>query len=271
MLVIGSVVLHRLREPSPYETGLFAGAHGMPDRPETAVLAQRYLGRARRYRFVGSAAGAMLGFALVIDLHQSLDIFFVLAGWLAGIVACELFRLRRRSWEPTDGSRTASIEPRSAVRYAGPRLVLHTRVAGLLCVACAVLGAAGARSGLSWDHPGAGARFLVEGGFAVVVLVVVEASQRAVASRSRPALPPHVLKADDAIRRVGAQSLGYGGSGLLVMVLATEVVGLGQPIASFLLWVWAMALAVTERQLFWPPVRRRLAVRRHVHRVASPR
>jgi hypothetical protein len=55
-----------------------------------------------------------------------------------------------------------------------------------------------------WEHPGAGSRFLVEGGVAVVVLVVVEASQRAVASRSRPALPQHVLKADDAIRRVGA-------------------------------------------------------------------
>ncbi|MGH9170202.1 MAG: hypothetical protein ACRD0Z_04950 [Acidimicrobiales bacterium] len=269
------------QRPSPRTAALFAQAHSIGASPAAVELAWRYLDRARRYRFFSAWAGLLLG----VVVGHWWWLIGAPAGWFAGVLLAELFRLRRGG----TGPKTASLTPRLARKYMPKRLAWHTRAllaALLIMAACCPL--------LPWHPP----IHLTEVTVMVAcgVWVLAEACQRAIAARTRPALPPDLEAADDAIRRVGAMAIGFASSGILALLTAlalaftfayqtarTVVVGgrvrvyASHPYAGWhtfgelgrvALIVWALALVVAQHQVFWPPVvrsRMKAGIRNLVH------
>ncbi|MHB8244667.1 MAG: hypothetical protein ACYDGN_04805 [Acidimicrobiales bacterium] len=242
---------------------VFASEHGVPATPEGLELCRRYLSRSRQFRFAGSFAGLLLGQMLVYGI--SVEWVTIIPGWFLGVVAAELFRLRSKNRSNT--LRTASLQPRSAARYVPWRLAWHFRA---LAVACLF----GAISGLFMPWATDRTRLIGWGIAAIVVAAASEVCQRAVAGRTRPALPPVLERADDAIRRVGAMAVGYAGSAALAITfaelcLAVRGNGTAPPyfggsvtLLAVAAIVWAAVLGWTEHRFFWPQVPKEQRLRR---------
>jgi multisubunit Na+/H+ antiporter MnhB subunit len=241
------------QRPTSESVRLFAEDHGIGDSATALELSWRYFDRARRYRFLCSFAGFLVG--IVAARWWAIT---WLPGWFVGVIGAELFRLRpnRR------GPQTASLRLRSAERYAPPRLVWHSRILAACCAAMAV-----AVVFVPWRAPIHAT--VASAVAACAVLLLTEVCQHAIAARTRPALPPELEDADDAIRRVGAKAVGYAGAGI-VALLAAVCVGATVPAAFSpyvgwhewgdlgrdLLVLWAIALAVEEHRVFWPNAKR---------------
>jgi hypothetical protein len=273
VLVLGAsylfATLHWQR-PTSDSTQFFAEDHGIGDSEPARELSWRYLYRARRYRFFCSFAGLLVG---VVAARWWAILW--LPGWFAGVIATELFRLRRDQYGP----RTASLQRRSAERYAPRRLVWHTRILAMCCVGIGV-----AAPFLPWRS--SVREVVASAAAACAVLVLAEVCQHAIAARTRPALPPEIEDADDAIRRVGAKAVGYAAAGI-VALLAALCLGAASPAASsaYIGWhdwgdlvrdvliVWAIALAFEEHRVLWPSEKSRQernTIRQSMGRTPAP-
>jgi len=251
ILLLGLVVIPRVRAAGSDQAELFAIDHGISPTAEGLELCRRYLSRARQFRFVFSFAGLLVG---IVFVPRWLAISWV-PGWFVGVIATELFRLRasnRRSPQ-----RTASLEPRNVSRYVAPRLAWHARIlagATILVTVTAIF--------LPW-HSGRLSLVALSVG-TVAVLATAEACQHAVAARTRPALPPALEEADDGIRQIGAKAVGYAASGALAVLFGFACMlgfrGTGAPAhlsgtmtaVGYMALVWALALGVVEHNFFWP-------------------
>lgn len=237
-------------------TELFAAEHGVAPTPEGLELCRRYLSRARQFRFIGSFAGLLLG--IVLTQTVGINLITIVPGWFVGVIAAELFRLRARN--RSSAQRTASLELRTASRYVPRRLAWHSRALAAATVAVAI-------AGLVMPWPSEHTALLAWSISSVAIFGIAELSQRAIAARTRPALPPAIEQADDTIRRVGAMAVGYAASATLAVLFGLvciagrgsgtapanlsgtmTVVGLGAIL-------WGIALAVVEHRFFWPTVR----------------
>ncbi len=148
---------------------------------QAQVLIQRWIVRARWYRYVGGAAG--LAFALGWTGHF---VLFGMIGIMTGAVLSESARVGK----PVDGPRTAELTRRSLRRYVsgGQQYVLYL-IAGLGC-------------GLTvFSLVDGGRGWSLYGSLSVLLLVgVVLIAQWRVVVRSRPALPEPLRHADDLLR-----------------------------------------------------------------------
>jgi hypothetical protein len=239
--------LTNLARPTAEEAESFAALHGIPPTIDGVELGRRYLSRSRRYRLLGALTGALLGASLGPGW-----VVLALPGWFGGVLAAELFRLGPRRKARTT-ARTASLLPRTAGRYTPARLARHSRVLAAACVAVSVA--------VVLLGEGAVIPAVVVAAVGVVTLALAEACQRAVAARARPALPPDLEAADEAIRRLGATSIGYAASGVLSLLIALMLIftwhrlGLLGPLLSLLPFGWAFALGAEERRAFEPMTR----------------
>jgi hypothetical protein len=278
-LLVGMFLVDRVRSATGEEACAFARLHGVVETPEGTELCRRYLSRARRFRFVFSVAGLLAG---VVLERGGISLLTIVPGWFVGVIATELFRLRRPG--RAGGVRTASLAPRSPQRYVRPWLAWHPRVAALATMVLAATALA-----LPWH--GSPEILCALGGTALGVLVLAESCQRAIAARVRPALPPTLEHTDDAIRRIGAEAVGYAASGGLTAVfgiscltafrMATRPVlvhtvggwqllpGQASPpyldgtfaVLGLAMLVWAVSLGITEHRFFWPKLPRNVGWR----------
>jgi len=273
-ILVGMHLVDRVRNATDEEACAFARLHGVLETPDGTELCRRYLTRARRFRFVFSVAGLLAGVALE---RGGISLLTIVPGWFVGVIATELFRLRRPG--RAAAVRTASLAVRSPQRYVPPWLAWHSRVAASATVVLAATALA-----LPWH--GSPEILCALGGAALGVLTLAESCQRAVAARVRPALPPTIERADDAIRRIGAGAVGYAASGGLTALFgiccltafraATPpafvqtvsggrlLVEHGSPplldgtfaVLGLAMLVWAVTLGVTEHRVFWPKLSR---------------
>lgn len=268
LLVLLAGIVDRVRSANGEEARAFAGMHGIDATAEGIELCRRYLSRARRFRFLFSLAGLL---ASAIIERYGISLLTVVPAWFVGVMATELFRLRRPG-RAGPAARTASLARRSPRRYVPPALAWHSRIAAAATVVLATTALL-----LPWH--GSAAVLLVLGGAALAVLATAEGCQHAVAARTRPALPPALERADDAIRKVGAQAVGYAASGGLSAIFGIcclsvfriarrpafvhgmrSLVSHGPPpyvggtfaALGLILLGWAVTLGVTEHRFFWP-------------------
>jgi hypothetical protein len=262
---------------------------GVPASNLTDGLFSAYLSRSRRYRTAWSVAGWGSGLVLAAALttdrvgigtgsHQPFyaDVLLMgFGGYLLGAVVSELHHLRR----PRAGSRTASLTPRRLTSYAarGQQIFLRSIVG--VATAVLVVGLVLDRTAHKpvWDDLGDGTRFLVPSPtpnsyavpliatFVVIVAVwlIVEATERAVVRRPRPAMPDDLALGDDAIRVTSVEVLTVGGSGLLALLTSYEagIVNHGvhggfglvfSALVGIVGFLLAIGLAFRTRRLAWP-------------------
>ncbi len=273
-VVLGAVVLYRfvVRAYLPVasdDLDAFERLYGAPETPAARRLYGAYLSRARRYRSSWSAAG--WGAAIFLGWQfQPVTLTFGpgahpvyadllimgFGGYLSGAIGAELHHLRGRAGRV----RTASLDPRSPARYVSTRMQVRLRA----IVAFAVLAAAGygvLHLTRFHSHPFS---FAVVGFTlaAVIVWIVVEAAERAVVGRARPALPEDLASGDDAIRAAATQTLVTGGAGFVLLLVSWGSFVATQSLFSswesayafFAIFclIWAIQLAFRTRRLAWP-------------------
>jgi hypothetical protein len=227
--------------------------------PLASELLGRYLRRVRSHRFNGAVLGTGLALFRGLSHDRNISIgasgrsplgdllFGGLAGLLIGSVLAETWRIK-----PEGTVRSAEIAPRSPDLGATS---LRGAVA-LLTVATLGLGLASRQS-----------RPLALALTSLSLLVTHWFVLRAITGRGRPALPPDLRQADDAIRRFASRRLS-------IEALATALLLAGWQLASVRPFVpdrlndWLIlasfvgTIVLLHRSRPWPP-------RRHVARPPS--
>jgi hypothetical protein len=207
----------------------FCQDFGVPLTEPALRLVDRYLRRTYRFRHTWTWIGIAASFAISFTWKQpppqtgvGLNIYpptsnLVLMGlgfWFIGLVRSELYNVRPRY----HGSRVASLEVREVRRYLPTRMLLLPRVVAALAVTIVVIDRV-------LPHPSPHSSTIVGLGLiAVVALLVTEACQQGIAHRTRPAITPDLVAADEAIRRMAAWSVAYGAAGLITLLGAFEAV-----------------------------------------------
>lgn len=227
LAVAGWLAWRRATRPLGPAAAATAARVEVPGTDAARVLLGRWRDRARRWRAVATfpavvasvvisvVATGQLTFGLVDTVgRQPVWSDPLVVGLLAlacGAFGAELHHLRPAADQP----RSASLVPREVVAVRRPGAGRRRAVLAAL-VAAAIVGHgaavwADAATGLPW------AAIVAAGLLAVAVGV-----ERRITGRPRPALPPDLVQADEAVRRVAARSVDDAASG-----------------ASILLWGWA--------------------------------
>lgn len=273
--LIGWIVLSRfvVRAYLPVDVSdldAFGAIYAAPSTPAARRLYSAYLSRARRYRSTWSTVGWASAMFLAYQFRPVMlsfgpgqhpvytDLLLMgFGGYLLGAIAAELHHLQGRS----SGVRTASLSPRDPSRYvpAGQRLRLRLVASGSLVtvVGYCVLHV------VQYRTRSFSVSIVAYGVVTAIVWVVVEAAERAVVRRARPALPEDLAAGDDAIRAAAAQTLASGGAGFILLLTAwfafTAANNLGATewafaysVAAIVSVIWAVRLAFRTRRLAWP-------------------
>jgi hypothetical protein len=291
VVVVGGIFLRKAFQPVAADD-VFA-LHvltGVPASSLTDRLFAAYLSRSRRHRTAWSVAGWGSGLVLAACLstnervgigtgaHQPFyaDVLLMgFGGYLLGAIVSELHHLRR----PRTGARTASLTPRRVASYRerGQQIFLRSVVG--LSAAVLVIGLVLDQSQHKpvWQDIGDGTRFMTPSptpnsyavpliATAVVIFVVwliIEAAQRAVVRRPRPAMPDDLALGDDAIRVTSVEVLTMGGSGLLALLTSYEagIVNNGIHangweiffgVIAIVGFFFSIGVAIRTRRLAWP-------------------
>lgn len=210
-----------------------------PDPMATALLA-RWLSRSKHFRFVGGAAGFVLGFGIVNDniLILALTTF---AGIAAGGALAEVHSLTRR----TAKAASADIIVRDPRNYVDRSDSIAMAATAVTAVAIAAFAAVS-------DLSASGSALLAS----ITALAVIAATllmQRFVIIRPRPALPADLRRADDLMRRLAA-TLGFTkpAIALALGLLAQSLTWLSSDgvavLGALLLWGAAIGWYVSSRQ-----------------------
>jgi len=163
--------------------------------PVSTALLKRWLSRSKHFRFVGGAAGFVLGVGFANGNLLTL-LLSVLGGIAIGGSAAEFHSLRR--------SATATTSANVITRKLGDYVDRGDSVAMLAVAAIASLFAV--LSAISSDVQSGSATVASVG--ALVVVAITFAMQRFVIARPRPALAADLRQADDLMRRLAAR-LGF--------------------------------------------------------------
>lgn len=171
----------------------FADRHALAITPDNGPQVVRALGTTHRWRRFGLVSGLLLAALWALQEGRlSLDLVATFAGWFAGAVLAEW----RISAPPSRGTRRqADLRVRTVSSFvtASNRVALAT-VAALLVVTAVWAGVVDlADPGRRADWLAAVAACLLSGG-------VLWAVTRRIVDRPRPAGPPDIRDADDALR-----------------------------------------------------------------------
>jgi hypothetical protein len=180
--------------------------------PDQQRLLTRWLERARWSRFVDGLCELLVW--LLGTRTDGNILVWGTAGIAAGALAAELHHLR-----PAAGPRTARLEVRTVGTYMWPydqRRMIAVAAAGVL-VAIGGLSSGEVQAATWW---GLGA---------AVALGVAHLAQRRVASRSRPALPDSLRRADDLARELAiGRGLAWPFTYFAIALVAAGCLVLGQ-------------------------------------------
>ena len=208
--------------------------------PASAELLTRWLSRSKHFRFVGGAAGFVLGLGWTNTSLLTL-LLSLLAGVAAGGAAAELHSLRR----PTASPASANMIVRRVGDYV--QRVDAVAMAAIAVTASMVV----VLSALSSNSRSGSAT--IASAAALVVVVMTYAMQRFVIVRPRPALPADLRRADDLMRRLAA-TIGFTKPAIALSLglLATGLEwfgsdGLGTLLA-LLLWGASLGWYIDSRQ-----------------------
>jgi len=208
--------------------------------PASAELLTRWLSRSKHFRFVGGAAGFVLGLGWTNTSLLTL-LLSLLAGVAAGGAAAELHSLRR----PTASPASANMIVRRVGDYV--QRVDAVAMAAIAVTASMVV----VLSALSSNSRSGSAT--IASAAALVVVVMTYAMQRFVIVRPRPALPADLRRADDLMRRLAA-TVGFTKPAIALSLglLATGLEwfgsdGLGTLLA-LLLWGASLGWYIDSRQ-----------------------
>lgn len=214
--VVAAVVAataHQRTAPDPFTVAAGVGARGAAQE-----VVARFVERSRRFRRTGAFVG-FIAAATVWLVHQvatepesqTVGLAAVaavgLVGSLGGTVAAEAFRLRRHR----DGTRTASLRPRDDSLAEDGVTTVRERIVGVVALAGVGLAVAfgsllgGALAGMS-----------------LLLLAVRRWAQQRIVTRARPALPPDLVHADQAVRKLAAVH-GIGRPATTVGILVCSV------------------------------------------------
>jgi hypothetical protein len=295
-LLLFAVVRLQMKRRAGFDTPLlhaFCADFGVPPTNQALRLMGRYLQRSDRFRqawtWIGIAASIGLSFVWrppsgptwgLIVFPPTSNVFLMALGfWFVGLVRSEMYNLRPRF----NGPRLASLEVRGVRHYLPRRMVVLPRVTALLAVGLVV-----ANQVLPRPSPHRSV-VVVLGVLACVTLLVTEACQLGIAQRARPAVSSDIRAADEAIRRMASWSIAYGGAGLITLLAAFEAIlvsvaplqapayqfhpgsdqsTLGVLVTpygprslflalSFVLFFWAVGLALQARRMVQPDQRTR--------------
>jgi len=163
--------------------------------PVSAELLKRWLSRSKHFRFVGGAAGFVLGVGWMGGNLLTL-LLSVLGGVAVGGAAAELHSLRRQKTK----AKSANVVARKLGDYVERGDAVAMAAAVVIAVLFAVLS-------VTSSNVGSGFATLASAG-ALLVVAITFAMQWMVVVRPRPALPLGLRKADDLMRHL-AVSLGF--------------------------------------------------------------
>ena len=275
LTVIGCAVLSRLvvrayLAVDATDLDAFGAIYAAPATPAARRLYGAYLSRARRYRSTWSTVGWGSAIFLAFQFRSVglgfgpgrhpiyADLLLMgFGGYMLGAIAAELHHLKGR----TSGIRTASLSPRDPSRYVPARQRLQLRLVAsgslLTVVGYCVLHV------VQYRERSFSVSIVAYGVVTAIVWGVVEAAERAVVRRARPALPDDLAAGDDAIRAAAAQTLATGGAGFILLLTAwlsyTAWNNLESTAWASIYWVaasasviWAVRLAFRTRRLAWP-------------------
>jgi hypothetical protein len=246
LVAVGAVVALAIyllvRQPTAADVAYLAG--GTVADAAAAAFYRAYLVRQLHFRGAGGLVGVAFAVAMAARYDAGPTLFFSggpvpladsllmgVAGVVVGGLAAESYRIGRNT-----GLAEANLEARD--RFAPPQVILAARLA----LAAAALVAAGcAAAGL-----GAGGWWTVAAG--AVIVALAEWTQRAIRDRRRPAGPPEVTAADQAVRMFAGRTaawleLSIGSLSLSWVVPAPDQ---SEPLgaAEFFLGAASLALAV---------------------------
>jgi hypothetical protein len=253
---------------------LFARIWKAPLTDATRRLYGAYLSRARRYRTTCSVIGWVSAIVLTYALggtqigigfgsHPVYSDLLVMGfgGYLLGALVAELHHLRRRG----AGPRVASLSVRSLDTYVARRDQTFLRIAILWQSAAAI--AYVAIRALTGSEAPFDAAIVAYGLIVVGVWGLVEHAERAVVTRSRPAMSEDLAAGDDAIRAASINTLVLGGSGLVLLLggwgsslvaqsyrntVGTQSWVLVFSVSAFVSFGTSIVLAFRARRLAWP-------------------
>jgi len=237
MLIAGAMLLLNLAGVDPDVDQRVAN---LTTDPASAELLTRWLSRSKHFRFVGGAAGFVLGLGWTNTSLLTL-LLSLLAGVAAGGAAAELHSLRR----PTASPASANMIVRRVGDYV--QRVDAVAMAAIAVTASMVV----VLSALSSNSRSGSAT--IASAAALVVVVMTYAMQRFVIVRPRPALPADLRRADDLMRRLAA-TVGFTKPAIALSLglLATGLEwfgsdGLGTLLA-LLLWGASLGWYIDSRQ-----------------------
>jgi hypothetical protein len=209
-------------------------AHGLAVTPTSRPVVLRYLSRVKRLRRLGALAGlvtpAGFGTLMSVYIFANLGIwingyselwtfgpFWILAGYVGGIVVAELSFARRVG----DGERRASLVPRELPSYLPGGMVVALRSVALAGTALLPVYVMAPRTEFGSLIPGK-ALFAVTALGGLAAAGAVEATVRWIVRRPQPVTAPDLVAADDAIRASSAHALAGAGIGLVLLIQAAQ-------------------------------------------------
>ncbi|MDR2379660.1 MAG: hypothetical protein LBE08_00530 [Bifidobacteriaceae bacterium] len=211
--VIVLVVYLLVRKPTAADVAWLAG--GIAPDADAAAFYCAYLTRQLRFRSAGGLIGVIFAAAMAVRYEGELalsigagpipltdPLFMGVAGVIVGGLAAESYRIGWRA-----PAAEASLDARG--QFAPPKVMIAARLSlvGLALVAVAVAVA-------GWGANGC----LVVAACAVPV-ALAEWTQRAILDRRRPAGPPEVIAADEAVRSFAGRSAAWLELAIIMLAL----------------------------------------------------
>lgn len=231
VVAVGAVLVVRAaRQPSRADLDRFATLHGVRLSEVARWEVAAHLRRARVLRAAGAVTGLTAGSLYqVLNDGQALGLggwWLPLVGYMAGAAAAEVRGLRMSP----GGPRAAALSPRTLTRYLPGWTILGLRVLPLLPLLVLWRWGSGAPAELV---PPAVAALLSAAGTGLLLHAAVR--------RSRPALSPDLLSAEEALRSSSVHVLSGAGLAAQLVLLSAQlsVVGNLPPIRDGGTgWVW---------------------------------
>lgn len=249
LVLLGAAVVVLLRSPAPERAAeVLAARAGVQG---TAVqTVHRAVLRSRTWSGAGLGIGLLAG---ATPLPGT-----ALAGAVGGFLLGSAAAAAVPQPVPPGSRRVASLTPRRVEDYVGTRVLGAMRLTALACAGIAA--AATALPSRPAFRTG-DATWVLVGGGALVVALLVELAARRVVGRPQLAATPDDVRADDAIRSFSVHALVGSGLALVLLLLATAAWNAG--VASdvqVLRWAlpWLAVLALVTAPVLWVRVARRL-------------